>query len=377
MAEALSEAVAVHVVLGFYWCLWVKLFPEGYCATVQHSPPVITDLIKYQFQFPCLAKHIQFEEVKIWRCDCRNFIIFDYICQYFLLLFLCCNVKKDCENIGMTGHISLTGFKGINKCAFFLIPVKFTDLPDQFLIFLHIFRIFFSKSRTDFRHGLPACSEQHLLCAKCPCLIHVSPINVDPVVFTTYKKSVFIQLSLTELHKRAHFRVNLADKFQVAICLIMIKHAQDPEQGIVHDGIDMSCHRIISTKCQKSSLVNIRVCQQILIYEETLVSIPGPDPFVTFHTIQEKDTAAKTEGMLCHLPDLIQFLITAFKRSAFREIHILVEGCDFYIFSFAVRNKGKAHCAAWTSVCCRIRLPAVIAVLKIKRFVLRLTAKHL
>ena len=247
MAEALSEAVTVHVVLGFYWCLWVKLFPKCYCAAIQHSAPIITDLIKYQFQFPCLAKHIQFEEVEIRSCNCRNCIILNYICQNFLLLFLCCNVEKDCENIGMAGHIFLTGFKGINKCAFLLIPVKFTDLPDQFLIFLHIFRIFFSKSLTDLRHSLPACSKQHLLCTKGTGLIHVSPVNVYPVIFTTYKKSVFIQLSLTELHKRAHFRVNLADKFQVAICLIMIKHAQDPEQGIVHDGIDMSCHRIIST----------------------------------------------------------------------------------------------------------------------------------
>ena len=250
------------------------------------------------------------------------------------------------------------------------------DLPDQFLIFLHIFRIFFSKSRTHFRHGLPACCEQHLLCTKGTGLIHVSPVNVYPVIFTTYKKSVFIQLSLTELHKRAHFRVNLADKFQVAIRLIMIKHAQDPEQGIVHDGIDMSCHRIISTKCQKSSLVNIRICQQILIYKKALVGVSGPDPFVTFHAIQEKDTAAKTEGMLCHLPDLIQFLVTAFKRSAFREIHILVEGCDFYIFSFAVRNKCKTDCTARTSVCYRIRLPAIIAMLKVKSFVHGLTAKN-
>ena len=276
----------------------------------------------------------------------------------------------------MTGHISLTGFKGINKCAFLLIPVKFTDLPDQFLIFLHIFRIFFSKSRTDLRHSLPACSKQHLLCTKGTGLIHVSPVNVDPVIFTTYKKSVFIQLFLTELHKGAHFRINLADKFQVTICLIMIKHAQDPEQGIVHDGIDMSCHRIISTKCQKSSLVNIRVCQQILIYEKALVGIPGPNPFVTFHTIQEKDTAAKTEGMLCHLPDLIQLLITAFKRSAFREIYILIKSCNLYIFGLAVRNKCKMDCTARTSVCYRIRLPAIIAMLKVKSFVHRLTAEN-
>ena len=325
MAKALSEAVTVHVVLGFCWCLRVKLFPEGYCAAVQHSAPVITDLIKYQFQFPCLAKHIQFKEVKIWRCDCRNFIIFDYVFQDFFLLICSCNMEKDCENIGMTGHISLTGFKGINKCAFLLIPVKFTDLPDQFLIFLHIFRIFFSKSRTDFRHSLPACGKQHLLCTKGTGLIHVSPVNVDPVIFTTYKKSVFIQLTLTELHKGAHFRINLADKFQVTVCLIMIKHAQDPEQGIIHNSIDMPCHWIVSAKSQKGSLVNIRICQQILVYEKALVSIPRPDPFVTFHTIQKKDTAAKTEGMLCHLPDLIQLLVTAFKRSAFREIHILIK----------------------------------------------------
>ena len=138
----------------------------------------------------------------------------------------------------------------------------------------------------------------------------------------------------------------------------------------------MSCHRIISTKCQKSSLVNIRVCQQILIYEETLVSIPGPDPFVTFHTIQEKDTAAKTEGMLCHLPDLIQFLVTAFKRSAFREIYILIKGCNLYSFSLTIRNKCKTYCIARTSVCYRIRLPTIIAMLKVKSFVHGLTAKN-
>ena len=157
----------------------------------------------------------------------------------------------------------------------------------------------------------------------------------------------------------------------------MIKHAQDPEQGIVHNGVNMSCHRIISTKCQKSSLVNIRVCQQILIYEETLVSIPGPDPFVTFHTIQKKDTAAKTEGMLCHLPDLIQLLVTAFKRGAFREIYILIKGCNLHIFGFAVWNKCKTDCTARTSVCYRIRLPAIVAMLQIKSFVLGLTAENL
>ena len=156
----------------------------------------------------------------------------------------------------------------------------------------------------------------------------------------------------------------------------MIKHTQDPEQGIVHDGIDMSCHRIISTKCQKSSLVNIRICQQILIYKKALVGVSGPNPFVTFHSIQEKDTAAKTEGMLCHLPDLIQLLVATFKRSAFREIYILIKSCNLYIFGLAVRNKCKMDCTARTSVCYRIRLPAIIAMLKVKSFVHRLTAEN-
>lgn len=45
MAETFSKAVAVHIVLSFYWCLRVKLFPEGNCTAVQHTAPVIANLI--------------------------------------------------------------------------------------------------------------------------------------------------------------------------------------------------------------------------------------------------------------------------------------------------------------------------------------------
>ena len=320
MAEALSEAVTVHVILLFHRCLGVELFPEGYRATVQHAAPVAAHFVQHKLQVSCLAKHIQLKEIEVRSCDCRNGIILNHIFQDFLLLFCCCNMEQNRKNIGMTGYISLAGLEGVNKCAFILIPVEFTDLADQLLIFLRVFRIFLIKRITYLRHRLPACGKQHLLCAKSTRLVHLSPVNVDPVVLSSHKEAVLIQLSFTELHKRAHFQVNLTHEFQISIHLIMIEHAQNPEQRIVHNSIDVSGHRIISTKCQKSSLVNIRVCQQILIYEKALVGIPGPDPFVTLHAIQEKDSAAETEGMLCHIPDFVQLLIIALKGSTLRKI---------------------------------------------------------
>ena len=286
-------------------------------------------------------------------------------------------MEQNRKNVGMAGHISLAGFKGINKCALLLIPVEFTDLADQLLIFLSVFRIFLPKGITYLRHSLPACSKQHLLCAKGACLVHVCPVNVDPVILSSHKETVLIQLSLTELHKRAHFRINLTHEFQISVHFIMIEHAQNPEQGIVHNGIDMSGHWIISAKCQKGSLVNIRVCQQILVYEKALISIAGPDPFVTLHAIQEKDSAAETEGMLCHIPDFVQLLIIALKGSTLREIHILIKCGNLHILSLAVWDKRKTYCTAWASLCNRIRLPAVIAMLQIKSLILRLSAENL
>ena len=374
VAEALAEAVAVHVILLFHWCLGVELFPEGYRASFQHAAPVAAHFVQHELQISGLAKHIQFKEIEVRCGNRRNGIILNYILQNFLLLFCCCNMEQNCKNIGMASHISLAGFKGINKCALLLIPVEFTDLADQLLILLSVFRIFLTKCITYLRHCLPACGKQHLLCAKGTSLIHICPVNVDPVVLSSHKETVLIQLSLTELHKRAHFRVNLTHEFQISVHFIMIEHAQNPEQGIVHNGIDMSGHWIISAKRQKGSLVNIRICQQILVYEKALVSIAGPDPFVTLHAIQEKDSAAETEGMLCHIPDFVQLLIIALKGSTLRKIHILIECGNLHILSLAVRNKRETYCTARASLCHRIRLPAVIAMLQIKSLILRLSA---
>ena len=93
MTEALAKMITVHVVLFFLRHRRIVLFPEGNCSKLQHATPVGTDLVQNFGQFSHLAQYIQFEEVKIWCCDRRDLIIFEYVCEDFFLLILICDSK--------------------------------------------------------------------------------------------------------------------------------------------------------------------------------------------------------------------------------------------------------------------------------------------
>ena len=127
----------------------------------------------------------------------------------------------------------------------------------------------------------------------------------------------------------------------------------------------MFCHRVVTTECQNCSLVNIRIRHQVTVYKKALISITRPDPFITFRSIDKKDSAAKPECMLCHRPDLVQAFFSTMKSCFYRDIHILMICSEDNFSRLTIRNIRKTYCTAWTLSSFFVRLPAIIAVYRI------------
>ena len=174
--------------------------------------------------------------------------------------------------------------------------------------------------------------------------------------------------AITKIHKGHHLWINQFQKFSVAISFIVIIHAQKPQQRVIYNCINMSRHRIIATKREDRSLIDFCICHQITVYKEALVCISRPDPFITFHPINKKDSTAKTECMLCHRPDLIQTFFSTMKSCFYRDIHILMICYEDNFSRLTIRNIRKTYCTAWTLSSFFVRLPAIIAVYRIDCF---------
>ena len=109
----------------------IILFPECDCPKIQHAAPVGTDLVQNFCQFSHLAQYIQLKEVKVWCCDCRNFIIFEYVFEYFFLLLFVCDIKQNCKNIRMSCHITFTRSEGYGNREFLeLVYPKMVSLME-------------------------------------------------------------------------------------------------------------------------------------------------------------------------------------------------------------------------------------------------------
>ena len=134
----------------------------------------------------------------------------------------------------------------------------------------------------------------------------------------------------------------------------------------------MLADRAVSDQSPERSAVDILIKHQILIHKITLICIPGPDPAVTFHTINKEDSAAELESPYCHVPDLIHQLIGRRKGRPNRNIHILVN-CLYadLIFMYA-RYEHIAKRPADNLIFRRMQRLAVITVHRISGFCLRL-----
>ena len=265
--------IPVHIILFFLRHGRIILFPECDCPKIQHAAPVGTDLVQNFCQFSHLAQYIQLKEVKVWCCDCRNFIIFEYVFEYFFLLLFVCDIKQNCKNIRMSCHITFTRSEGIDICTLFFIPEKFLNGSSQFFIVLPVSTSVLTKLFADFCHHTETCCIKHLFRTERTIFIHISPVNIYPVFFFSDQKTMLLSPAITKIHKGHHLWINQFQKFSVAISFIVIIHPQEPQQRVIYNCIDVLCHRVIAAKCQNRSLIDFCICHQITIYKKALVCI--------------------------------------------------------------------------------------------------------
>ena len=130
---------------------------------------------------------------------------------------------------------------------------------------------------------------------------------------------------------------------------------------------------IVSPQGHQSPPLDIRVGKQIAVDEQTLISVARPDPLIPLHAVDEENAAAQTEGVRRHAPDLVHPVIAALKRGLDRYIYKLMDGRQIDPLT---GNKSKAHGTARAAAGPGIRLPTIVAVLPIQRFLPGFAAVH-
>lgn len=147
------------------------------------------------------------------------------------------------------------------------------------------------------------------------------------------EKTVFVRIPLAKIHKGFQLRPHLLQKHPVPEGRIVLSDTQQPEQRVVHNGIDMLGHRVIAPQSKQGALFDIRVRHQKAVYEEALIRVAAPDPFIPLDTINKKGTAAQLESMLCHFPNAIKQRIITTEFGPRRNVHILVDSRQRYLLT--------------------------------------------
>ena len=183
----------------------------------------------------------------------------------------------------------------------------------------------------------------------------VHPVHEDPVVRLPFSHSVRIQASFDIVHQRHHARPHLTDEVGIASILVVVEHGLEPVEGVVHDGVDVSRHRVFATQLTDGTLDTLRIEAQVVVHEVRLDGIATPRPTVALDTVHEELAGGQVHRIGCHLPNLVHLLVAATERTTV----LFVEGCTFVVHrdtivagAFFLLNIDIAEGLGGKSVCC-------------------------
>ena len=145
-------------------------------------------------------------------------------------------------------------------------------------------------------------------------------------------------------------------------------HTENPEQGIVENGIDVRRHGIIAAQGDQGALLDLLITGQVAVDQQALVGIAGPDPLVALDAVQEERAGAEHKGVRCHGKDAVQFRVPALERCTHGDIDILMDRPGRARFRGKPGDERIAQRLARAAAGFRIRRAEIIAVHRVERF---------
>ena len=266
----------------------------------------------------------------------------------------------------MPRHMALSGGTGIHVRALLFVPEAALDLFQQFRLFRLVG--FFLALRREPGHHAQSRREEHLLRAERAVAVKVRPVHEHPVLLPPGQEAVFIPLAQQEGHEALRLRPHAIQVFPVAVRVEMLLQAEDPQQGVIHDGIDVGGDRIVAPERRQRALFDLAVTGQVPVHKQGLVGVAAPDPLVALDPVQEEYVAAQREGMGSHLKNAVQLLIVTLEGCPYRDIHELMNGAHPDRFRRNTQQESVAQGLPRAAMGQSVRTAEVIALRRIQGF---------
>ena len=112
-----------------------------------------------------------------------------------------------------------------------------------------------------------------------------------------------------EIHDLFRLREDLPQEILVAVPLVVLQNAQDPEIAVIHDRVDVLLDRRFAAERGDRSLFALRIAVKIVIDVQALVSVRRPDPTVSLDAVKNELPAIQMERIRGDVKHTVQDVV--------------------------------------------------------------------
>jgi len=341
VTKAFAVRPAVHCQVLGTAVFRVVFFPERGSALLEHATPIGSDFLQHVVGFTHGAHGFQFVETHVGRGNLQDTVVKDDpLFDPFLLRFVQV-IEKDGEHVGVTGHgrILLAIDPGVNEGLLVGVPEigheAFPDPVGQLLV-AGLFSGFFEQVGAQ-GHGFQAAAEKQLFEADLPFFLQIAvgPVNKYPVAGLAFQQATVVATAQDIVHQAHHTGIHQGDKVLVTGVLIIVVEADKPIHGVVHDGVEVTGHRILPPEVLHGTLHSGIIVKEVIVHQVALAGIARPGPAVTFDAVDKELSGRQVHGIGTHLPDFVEQVVVTAEGALVRDRAVFVEHIELAVAQVA------------------------------------------
>ena len=244
----------------------VVLLPEGGGPFPEHAAPVFQHLFRHGLQAAAGAVAFQLVEFEIGGGDGGHGVVFQDVFPDEGRLAGVGDAEADGKEVGVPGDAAVSGGEAVDERALVLVPIKAEDFCPEVRGAVPEGGGVIAQAGPDVGENLQGGGKENLLGADGAVLVQlVGPVHENPVPGALAGQAVFVGAADAELHEAFHLGVNLPDKGQVAGVADVIREAQDPVEGVVHDGVDLAVYGAVAAEGDGGALADVGIEEQVVV----------------------------------------------------------------------------------------------------------------
>ena len=121
-----------------------------------------------------------------------------------------------------------------------------------------------------------------------------------------------------------HAGVHLGQEVLVACVHVVVVYTQEPEEGVVHNGIGVTGHGVFAAQQPNGAFHRLIVEEEVVIHQVALYGIATPNPSVTFDAVNEELAGGEVHGICAYIPDAVYFFVVATEAAPVFFGHVLI-----------------------------------------------------